>query len=171
MGQTNKSTGETEIIEGFPSTDAQFEAILDGVGCQICRVLSDPNNPWAQVFGDLCTVMSKSQVRSSSAADNVRLACGQIKLTVEAYADPPQGQIFAEGSHWPRFLELMEQHNVKQLGVFQLLLGQADEAAASSFETLTGMTSRDAGSLAVYGYGDVAADTRFEDVTSEMDRG
>ncbi len=170
MGQLNKNTGVTEVIEGLPSTDAQFEAILDVVGCQICRVLTDAANPWAQVFGNLCMLVSKSQVRSSSAAENVRLACGQIKLTVDAYADPRLGQVFAEGSHWPSFLALMEQHDVKQLGLFQLMLGQPDAAEYPDFEALTGMTSRDAASLKLYSFGGVPAESRIEDPSSEVDR-
>lgn len=168
MGQTNKNTGEAEIIEGFPSTDAQFEAILDVVGCQICRVLSDAANPWAQVFGNLCTLVSKSQVRSSSSAETVRLACGQIKLTVEAYADPPLGQIFAQDSHWPSFLALMEEHGVKQLGLFQLMLGQPIGAEYPDYEALTGMTSRDAASLKLYSFETVPAEVKIEEPSSEV---
>lgn len=169
MGQVNKETGVTEIIEGFPSTDAQFEAILDVVGCQICRVLTDADNPWAQVFGNLCVLVSKSQVRSSSAAENVRLACGQVKLTVQAYADPPLGQVFAQGSHWPKFMALMEEHDVKQLGLFQLMLGQPTDAEYPNFEALTGMTSRDAASLKVYTFEGLPAATIIEEPTSTVD--
>lgn len=170
MGELNKDTGVSEIIEGLPSTDAQFEAILDIVGCQICRVLSDASNPWAQVFGNLCMLVSKSQVRSSSAVDKVRLACGQVKLVVEAYADPPLGQTFAEGSHWPGFLALMEQHGLKQLALFQLMLGQPGATEYPDFEALTGMTSRDAASLRLYSFEGVPAATRIEDPKSEVDR-
>lgn len=170
MGQTNKETGETEIIEGLPSTDAQFEAILDVVGCQICRVLTDASNPWAQVFGDLGMLVSKTQVRSSSAAENVRLACGQVKVAVDAYADPPFGQTFSEGSHWPNFLALMEQHQVKQLGLFQLMLGQSDAAVRPDFEAMTGMTMRDAASLRLYSFDGVPAESRIEEPASVVDR-
>lgn len=170
MGQSNKETGVTEIIEGLPSTDAQFEAILDVVGCQICRVLTDAENPWAQVFGNMCVLVSKMQVRSSSAAENVRLACGQVKLTVDAYADPSLGQVFAEDSHWPRFLALMEQHGVEQHGLFELMLGQPITGDYPDFEALTGMTSRDAASLKLYSFDGVLAETRIEDPSSVVDR-
>ena len=170
MGALNKETGVTEIIEGLPSTDAQFEAILDVVGCQICRVLTDASNPWAQVFGNLCTLVSKMQVRSSSAAESVRLACGQVKITVDAYADPPLGQVFAQGSHWPSFLELMEQHQVKQLGLFQLMLGQPGAAEYPDFEALTGMTARDAGSLRLYSFDGIPAESRIDETASVVDR-
>jgi hypothetical protein len=170
MGELNKATGVTEIIEGLPSTDAQFEAILDVVGCQICRVLEDASNPWAQVFGNLCALVSKVQMRSSSAAENVRLACGQVKLTVEGYADPPLGQVFAEGSPWPNFLALMAQHEVKQLGLFQQMLGQPISEEYPDFEALTGMTSRDAASLRLYSFEGVPAETRIEETSSVVDR-
>lgn len=171
MGELNKQTGTTEIIEGLPSTDAQFEAILDVVSCQICRVLSDASNPWAQVFGNLGVMVSKTQVRSSSAAENVRLACGQVKVTVDAYADPPLDQVFAEGSHWPVFLALMEQHDVGQLGLFQLMLGQSGMREYPDFEALTGMTSRDAASLKLYSFDGVPAATVVEETSSIVDRG
>lgn len=170
MGQLDRESGVTEIIEGLPSTDAHFEAILDVVGCQICRVLTDATNPWAQVFGNLCVLVSKVQVRSSSAADNVRLACGQVKVTVDAYADPPRGQVFAEGSHWPTFLALMEEHQVEQLGLFQLMLGQPGAGEYPDFEALTGMTSRDAASLRLYSFEGVSAESKFEEPSSVVDR-
>jgi hypothetical protein len=170
MGEVNKDTGVTEIIQGLPSTDAQFEAILDILGCQICRVLTDAANPWAQIFGNLCVLVSKAQVRSSSAAENVRLACGQLKVTVDAYADPPLGQVFADGSQWPTFLALMEQHDVKQLGLFQQMLGQPGAAEYPDFEALTGKTSRDAASLRLYSFDGVPAASVVQDPTSVVDR-
>ena len=170
MGQMNKQTGVTEIIEGFTSTDAQFEAILDVVGCQICRVLTDASNPWAQVFGDLCTLISKEQVRSSSVAQNVRLACGQLRLTVDAYADPPFGQEFAPGSHWLRFLALLVEYDVKQLGHFQMLLGQPISGEYPDYEALTGLTSQDAATLKLYSFDGVPLETDIVEVTSDVDR-
>ena len=121
-------------------------------------------------FGNLCTLVSKAQVRSSSAAENVRLACGQVKVTVDAYADPPLGQTFAEGSHWPTFLALMEEHQVKQLGLFQLMLGQPAASEYPDFEALTGMTTRDASSLRLYSFDGVPAESRIEDPASVVDR-
>lgn len=170
MGQTNKESGETEIIEGLPSTDAQFEAILDVLACQICRVLTDASNPWSQIFGNLGVLVSKLQVRSSSAAENVRLACGQVKISVDAYADPPLNQVFAEGSHWPAFLDLMALHQVKQLEMFQLMLGLPGATEYPDYEALTGMTSRDAASLRLYSFDGVPAVTRIEDPVSFVDR-
>ncbi|MGB0901193.1 hypothetical protein [Halocynthiibacter sp.] len=170
MGETNKATGETEIIQGIPATDAQFEAVLDVVGCQICRTLTDSDNPWAQVFGGLCMLISKDVVRSSNASQNVRLACGQVKLTVEAYADPPLGQVFAADSSWQRLMDLMAAQNMKQLDLFQLLLGQPNGAQGPNYEALTGMTTRDAQSLTLYPHAGVTAGTPIAPPTLVVDR-
>lgn len=177
MWQTNKETGEGELdvdagewVQGFPATDANLEATLDVVGCQIARVLSDAENPWAQVFGNLCTMSKKSVVRSSGAAENVRLACGQVKPTVDAYADPAVGTVFAEGSVWPSFLALMEANGVAQLGLFRFMLGVADGAEHPDFSALTGMTVSDAVSLKLYDLNGQAVESRIETVISEVDR-
>lgn len=170
MSELNKETGVSEIIEGLPSTDAQFEAVLDIVGCQICRVLTDDANPWAQIFGNLGVLVSKSQIRSSSTAEKVRLACGQIKIVMEAYADPSLGHVFPDGSHWLSLLELMEQHNVQQLALFQMMLGQPGVPDYPDYEALTGMTTRDATSLLLYPYSGVPAPISVVDPVSVVDR-
>ena len=134
MAQTDKETGAASIVEGFPATDAHFEAVLDVLDVQIARVLSDPDNPWAQVFGDFVQAyVGKETVRSSSAAENVRLAAGQTKLTLEVFADPRLGQPLAEGGPWPRFLALMEAQDVAQRSVFQQLIGEGGQRALFGF--------------------------------------
>jgi len=159
MAQTDKATGEASIVEGFPATDAHFEAVIDALDVQIGRVLTDPDNPWSQVFGDFVQAyVAKDHVRSSSAAENVRLAAGQTKLSIDVFADPRLGQPLAEGGPWPRFLALMQAEGVPQLALFQMLLGEADTGPYAEFEQLTGMTSRDANALRLYAYGDVARD-------------
>ena len=159
MAETNKETGETHIVDLFPATDANLEAVLDALDVQISRVLSDPDNPWAQVFGDFVqSYVAKEHVRSSSSAENVRLAAGQTKLTVDVFADPRHGQPLAEGGPWPRFMALMAEQGVPQLALFQQLLGDASSGLYAEFERLTGMTTRDAQSLRLYTFGGVARD-------------
>jgi hypothetical protein len=171
MAQSNKDTGVSEIIEGLPATDPQFEAILDIVGCQICRVLVDASNPWSQVFGGFVSkYVSLARLRSSGDASRVRLACGQLKITVEAFADPAAGAVFAEGSHWPKFLELMERDGVKQLGLFRQLLGEPFDGEYPNFEALTGMASRDNIGLKLYSFDGVPLATKIETAISEVDR-
>lgn len=168
MAETNRETGETQIVDLFPATDANLEAVLDALDVQISRVLTDPDNPWAQVFGDFVQAyVAKEHVRSSSSAENVRLAAGQTKLTVDVFADPRHGQPLAEGGPWPRFMALMAEHGVPQLALFQQLVGDPLSGAYEEFERLTGMTTRDAQSLRLYTFGGVPRDVVVADVASE----
>jgi len=168
MAETNKETGETQIVDLFPATDANLEAVLDALDVQISRVLTDPDNPWAQVFGDFVQAyVAKEHVRSSSSAENVRLAAGQTKLSVDVFADPRHGQPLAEGGPWPRFMALMAQHNVPQLALFQQLLGDPASGPYEEFERLTGMTTRDAHGLRLYTFGGVARDVVVTDATND----
>ena len=168
MAETNKDTGETQIVDLFPATDANLEAVLDALDVQISRVLTDPDNPWAQVFGDFVQAyVAKEHVRSSSSAENVRLAAGQTKLTVDVFADPRHGQPLAEGGPWPRFMALMAEHGVPQLALFQQLVGDPVSGAYEEFERLTGMTTRDAQSLRLYTFGGVPRDVVVTDAVNE----
>lgn len=168
MAETNKETGETHIVDLFPATDANLEAVLDALDVQISRVLSDPDNPWAQVFGNFVQAyVAKEHVRSSSSAENVRLAAGQIKLTVDVFADPRHGQPFAEGGTWPRFMALMAEYSVPQLALFEQLMGDPMSGAYEEFEQLTGMTTRDAHALRLYTFGGVPRDVVVTDSTVE----
>lgn len=168
MAETNKETGETQIVDLFPATDANLEAVLDALDVQISRVLTDPDNPWAQVFGDFVQAyVAKEHVRSSSSAENVRLAAGQTKLTVDVFADPRHGQPLAEGGPWPRFMALMAEHGVPQLALFQQLVGDPVSGVYEEFERLTGMTTRDAQSLRLYTFGGVPRDVVVTDAVNE----
>lgn len=168
MAETNKETGETQIVDLFPATDANLEAVLDALDVQISRVLTDPENPWAQVFGDFVQAyVTKEHVRSSSSAENVRLAAGQTKLTIDVFADPRYGQPLAEGGPWPRFMALMAEHGVPQLALFQHLVGDPVSGAYEEFERLTGMTTRDAQSLRLYTFGGVPRDVVVTDAVNE----
>lgn len=168
MAETNRETGETQIVDLFPATDANLEAVLDALDVQISRVLTDPDNPWAQVFGGFVQAyVAKEHVRSSSSAENVRLAAGQTKLTVDVFADPRHGQPLAEGGPWPRFMALMAEHGVPQLALFQQLVGDPLSGAYEEFERLTGMTTRDAQSLRLYTFGGVPRDVVVTDAVNE----
>lgn len=169
MAETNKETGETEIVDLFPATDANLEAVLDALDVQITRVLGDPDNPWAQVFGDFVQAyVAKEHVRSSSSAENVRLAAGQTKLTVDVFADPCHGQPLAAGGPWPRFMALMAEHGVPQLALFQQLVGDPVSGAYEEFERLTGMTPRVAQALRLYTFGGVPRDVVVTGVANEV---
>ncbi|NIZ11084.1 hypothetical protein [Pseudooceanicola sp. HF7] len=162
MTQTNRATGEAEIVEGLPATDAHFEAVLDLLDWQISSVLSDPKNPWSEVFrGFILSHVAKHHARSGSAADQVRVAAGQTKLRVEAFADPAPGQVLDPSGPWGRFMALMEAHSVPQLKLFQMALGAPSSGPYADFEQLTGMTRADAEALKLYSFGGVARDVEI----------
>lgn len=151
MTETNKETGESRIVELFPATDANLEAILDAIEVQITRTLTDPNNKWAQMFGDFIKgYVAKEHVRSSSAADSVRIAAGQTRISVEVYADHPATAPLPAGGIWARFLDLLAQDNHPQQVLFQQLISGSPETAYPDFETLIGLTSSDAAALRLY---------------------
>lgn len=169
MAETNKETGESQIVDLFPATDANLEAVLDALDVQISRALIDPDNPWAQVFGDFVqTYVALEHVRSSSAAENVRLAAGQMKLTVEVLADPRHGQPLAAGGVWRRFIALLAEHDAPQLALFQRLLGDAEIGAYEEFERLTGMTTADAQALRLYTFSGVARDVVLAGMATDV---
>jgi hypothetical protein len=167
MAETNRETGAATIV-GLPATDADFEAVLDVIDMQICRCLTSPDNPWSQVFGGFVqTYVSKQMLRSSTTGENVRLAAGQLKLTVEVFSDPRLGQTHDATGPWARFLGLLEEHSLPQLGLFELFLGEADALAYPAYETLTGMTTRIADQLKLYPFGGAAFETTIDDPQSE----
>ncbi|MBB5515770.1 hypothetical protein FHS89_001790 [Rubricella aquisinus] len=166
MAQTNKNTGAAEIIEGFPATDANFEAILDVLEVQIGRTLTDPDNAWSQVFaGFIKGYVSKDHVRSSSAAENVRLAAGQTKLTVDVFADPIQDQALSETGPWRRFLALLSDQDAAKAERFSALLGQPGASLYPAFERLMGMASSDARALKLYSFDGLPLDLSVTGVT------
>lgn len=168
MAQTDRETGQADIVEGYPATDSTFEAVLDVLDVQISRALVDPDNAWAQVFGDfVARYKTRKVVRSSSAAENVRLAAGQTRLSVEVFADPQHGQPLADGGPWPRFMALLAQHDMPQLPLFEMLLGDATTGLYAEFERLTAMTLRDTSALTLYDYAGVGRDVVVTEPSSE----
>jgi hypothetical protein len=168
MTRSNRDTGAAEIVEGFPATDAHFEAVLDVLEWQIGSVLSDPENPWSQVFrGFILADVAKHHVRSASAADQVRLAAGQTKLTVSVFADPRPGQSMDPNGPWAAFMALLQEHQVPQLVLFELALNGQSEGQYAEFERLTSMPARDAEALQLYSFGGVARDVVVSDVGGE----
>ncbi len=157
MTRSNRETGAAEIVEGFPATDAHFEAVLDVLEWQLGRVLSDPDNPWAQVFrGFVLADVAKHHVRSASASDQVRLAAGQTRLTVEVFADPRPGQPMDPDGPWGTFMDLMRAHAVPQLALFELALDAPEADTLADVARLTSMPARDVAALQLYPFGGAA---------------
>lgn len=163
MALTDKDTGDAEIVSGVPATDAHFEAVLDVLDVEIARALVDPDNPWAQVFGGFIqTYVGKEMLRSSSSMEKVRIAAGQVKLTVDVFADPAKDQVLPETGIWRRFLAQMEADNHVQQAMFQRLLSDGVAGPYEDFERTSGVTTAIAGDLMLYTFGGLAEPVKFE---------
>lgn len=151
MTQTNLEDGSDEVIEGIPATDANFEALLDIISTQITRALVDPNNVWAQIFGDfVLDYVAKEQLRSSSDLSSVRIACAQLRLTVKILADPMDATVLQAGGVWSRFMALMKAQEIPQYPLFEKMLGESKAGLYDEYEKLTAITTRDAVTMQLY---------------------
>ncbi len=165
MAQTNKETGKSEIVTGIAATDPDFEALLDVIGVQILRALVDDANPWAQVWRSLIrSDLTKEESRISSANGGGRLAAAQIKLTVDAIADPVPGTALLPDGPWAQLFTLMEAANMSgPLELLQALLdGPAD---AVTIEKLTSMTTKDRQAVVLHRFEGVPRGTVFSGAT------
>ncbi|WP_116131177.1 hypothetical protein [Tropicimonas sp. IMCC34043] len=167
MAVADRETGRSEIVEGLPATDASLELILDILACQIWRVLSDPGNPWAQVFLELGQIRGKSQARSSSGAERLRLAAGQLRISVEALPDPILGQDLPPASPWRRLLALMLAAEHPNAALFAMMLGEHEPALYPQVERLLGAPVRNVEAMGVYEFGGVGRDVAVTDAALE----
>lgn len=89
-------------------TDAHMELMLDLLCRDIDLALTDPNNPWADLFKDMCVgITSRASVRGMAGPHEDRFAAWQVIYDVQLLKEPARGQI-GQGSVWQRFLDLME---------------------------------------------------------------
>lgn len=91
-----------------PQTDAGMELTIGIIERQIRVALSNPNNPWgdlwhklAKRFGDV------SSMRGTSMREGVRFAGRQLTMDIEVPKDPVPGASI--GPTWVKFLELVDQ--------------------------------------------------------------
>lgn len=109
---TENDRGESEIVPGLVATDAGMEFFLDCVARDISKALTDEANEWAEIWRGL--VLSLSEVerkRIGNEANGVPLAAHQLRIRVDAVADPVFGQSLAAGSIWQKLLNVMEKYN------------------------------------------------------------
>jgi hypothetical protein len=171
MAETDRETGESKLVGLYPATDAGLEAIIDALDVQIARALTDPDDPWAQVFGDfVMSYVAKEVLRANSSSDRDRIAAGQTKLTVEVIADPAHGQALAEGGPWPRFMALMAAQDMPQTSLFQQLIGPDGADGGNAVERLTSMSVRTAAALFLQRPAGVARGERIQAASISGDR-
>lgn len=113
---TDADTDESVIYEGVPATDANFEFHLDLTMRQIADALADPENEWAAIFNGLVRKFEQAQrSRASGDTNGVRLAAHQLKLTVDAIADPVRGVALKDGSPLALFFAKCETDLVSRM--------------------------------------------------------
>lgn len=113
---TDTDTDESVIYEGVPATDANFEFHLDLTMRQIADALADPENEWSAIFNGLVRSFEQSQrSRASGDTNGVRLAAHQLKLTVDAVADPVRGVALKESSPLALFFAKCETDLVSRM--------------------------------------------------------
>ncbi|SCB41268.1 hypothetical protein GA0061101_113141 [Rhizobium lusitanum] len=113
---TDADTDESVIYEGVAATDANFEFHLDLTMRQIADALADPENEWAAIFNSLIRSFEQSQrSRASGDTNGVRLAAHQLKLTVDAVADPVRGVALKDSSPLALFFAKCETDLVSRM--------------------------------------------------------
>lgn len=151
MCSTDRGTGETLTELGLPATDAQFEAELDIIGAQICRVLQDENNPWSVTFlGFVNSMVSRREQRGGGGADGIRLAAGQIRISIEAIADPAPGLSLASEGPWSAFQDQLRAAGHPYEAILAPLLAETPVGLYPDFQSLMGMPPRISGALSLH---------------------
>lgn len=111
MGTTDE-TGVTQIEQGIPATDEGMEFYLDTIGSDISRALCNPENEWAEMWRQLSgSAVEVERKRVSSEMNGVSLAAQQLRIRVNALADPVRGEKLAEGSAWSALLAMLEKRD------------------------------------------------------------
>lgn len=127
MTAVDPDTGRTEVMPGFRETDRALEFYLDCVGRQIITALSDPLNPWAEVWRDLSSGIVKiERKRTADETSGTRIAAHQLVVTVELLPDPVFGEPVAPTSIWARLFAQMAAASHPYLSTMQSLVGIPD---------------------------------------------
>lgn len=150
MTVIDDATAENRIL-GVPATDENFEMVLDIIDRQIVAALT-ALGPWADLWRRLHNrVIKIERRRAASAEDGARMAARQLRIRVEAIADPAWGQPIAARSVWKDFLALLEAEDPELHPIAVTFLGPQDPAiTADLIRRARGNTLREMRSL---GYG------------------
>lgn len=90
---------------GLPVTDANMEFKLDVVGRQIVNALTDPADPWAEIWRGLSENIESVEWRRTADATGTRVAAHQLVIMVRLRPDPVFGEPVATTSIWSRFFD------------------------------------------------------------------
>ncbi|WP_018183993.1 hypothetical protein [Kaistia granuli] len=152
MTETDPDTGVSTVIGiGIPATDPGLEFFLDCVGREITIALSDPNDPWAEIWRTLSSSALKvERKRTSDAASGTRIAAHQLVITLDLLPDPVFGAPIVTTSIWATFMARMaavEHPYLQKIG--DLIGDPADVIEAHTIRRRFGLTLDEARALAV----------------------
>lgn len=141
--------GDKEVAAGIPATDDAFEFLLDVLGRQVANALSDPRDPWAEIWRGLSSSVVKIERKRTSDATGTRIAAHQTVITLDLLPDPVFGEPVAETSIWARFFDKLAEPTVANPGHdpddpdsgLALIVDPAIAAKAVMLQSLIGDTS------------------------------
>lgn len=123
MTVVNPETEEDEVLPGIAGLDDAFEFYLDVVGRQITNALTDPNDPWAEIWRGLSSSIIRIEHKRTSDASGVRVAAHQLLITLDLLPDPVFGVPIAPTSIWAKLFAQLETVNHPFLPTMRSLLG------------------------------------------------
>ncbi len=127
MAAQDPDTGRTEVMPGLRETDRTLEFYLDCVGRQIVTALTDPLDPWSEIWRDLSSGIVKIERKGTSDETNaVRIAAHRLVVTVDLLPDPVFGEPVAPTSIWARLFARMAVADHPYLSTMQSLVGLPD---------------------------------------------
>lgn len=126
MGSFDEETGETTFTGyGVPATDTGMEAALDIIDRQVAVTLHG-DGEWAALFAHMHNGITKIERKRATLSDSgTRLAARQIRMWVDAKADPVWGAELAPAHFAKRFETAVA--GTEAAATVATLLGPTDE--------------------------------------------
>jgi len=171
MFQTDPVTSETVMIGiNIPATDSSREFFLDVVQRQIRDALTDPDNPWAEIYRGLHYRVLKIEFAGArNTDDGQKLAGHQMRLTVDLADDPVRGEPLAATSAFLRLIEALEADGNPDHAEQASKLRSAISGTYEPWEILQRRHGMTADELLALGHGPLAQDE--DRATPEMEAG
>lgn len=150
MVESDPETGAGTIVGvGIPATDDAYETTLDLLDSQIQTELTNPDNDWAEIWRKLHNKVIKiERKRVASSDDGIRRAARQLRITVEAKADPVKGEVLKPTSPFMQFKEMVDQHVPEHSQTVDVFLGENADFTIGTVRAAFGNTASEARSLA-----------------------
>lgn len=168
--EIDPETEESFVLDGVPASDDAFEFFLDMVVRQICDAISNPRDPWADLFRSLLIgVTSLDRSVATSGARGVRVALHQLRMRATLLADPVSGVPLKPETPMARFFAMAETLDPVSRVKAAEMLAQI-ETSATALEIAMrryGMTRDEADALLLTAPAGVIDDTPMTDIATD----